>query len=111
MEVIQPVRRGDVFLVDLGAARGREVRKTRPCVVVSPDDLNAGLGTIVLAPLTTGAHPYTFRVPCRFAGTDGYVLVDQVRAVDRERVLKRLGALTGGTVARVLAVLRELFSV
>ena len=59
------VRRGDVYLVELNPARGREIRKTRPCVVVSPDELNTHLGTFIIAPLTTGSHPYPFRLPCR----------------------------------------------
>ena len=105
-----PIRRGEVYLVDLNPTRGREIRKTRPCVVVSPDELNAHLGTIIVAPLTTGSHPYPFRVACRFAGKDGHVVLDQIRTVDFERLLKRLGALTSPTLAKILAVLQEMFS-
>jgi mRNA interferase MazF len=110
VEVTFRGRRGEVFLVDLGRSRGREIRKTRPWVIVSPDDMNARLGTYLIAPLTTGDHPYAFRVPCRFAGKDGFVVADQVRVVDDVRLFKRLGVLTSVSMGRVLAVLREIFS-
>jgi mRNA interferase MazF len=86
------------------------MRKTRPCVIVSPDELNAHMGTYIVAPLTTGSHGYPFRVPCRFAGKDGHVVIDQLRTVDHERLEKRLGVLTATTQAKVLAVLQAMFS-
>jgi len=104
------VRRGDVFLVTLNPTRGREIRKTRPCVIVSPDELNAHMGTFIVAPLTSGGHPYPFRVACRFAGKDGHVILDQIRTVDDERLGKRLGALTGTTMTKVLGVLQAMFA-
>lgn len=111
MEVVAAaVRRGDVFLVGLNPTRGREIRRTRPCVVVSPDELNAHLQTFIVAPLTTGSHAYPFRVPCRFAGKVGHVVLDQLRAVDQERLVRRLGQLPGGTVRRALAILQEMFA-
>lgn len=106
----EAVRRGDVFLVSLNPARGDKIRKTRPCVVVSPDELNAYLQTIIIVPLTTGGHPYPFRVPCRFEGQTGYVVIDQIRTVDRERLVRRLGKLSPSTVGRVLAILQEMFT-
>ena len=104
------VRRGDVFLVSLNPARGGEIQKTRPCVVVSPDELNAYLRTFIVAPLTTGGHPYPFRVPCRFEGRAGYAVIDQIRTVDRERLVRRLGKLSPSTVGRILTVLQEMFT-
>ena len=104
------VRRGDVFLVSLNPARGGEIRKTRPCVVVSPDELNAHLRTFIVAPLTTGGHSYPFRVPCRFEGRAGYVVIDQIRTVDRERLVRRLGKLSPPTLGRVLTILQEMFT-
>jgi mRNA interferase MazF len=104
------VHRGDVFLVSLNPARGGEIQKTRPCVVVSPDELNAHLRTFIVAPLTTGGHPYPFRVPCRFQGRAGYVVIDQIRTVDRERLMRRLGKLSSSTLAGVLAILQEMFT-
>jgi len=79
-------------------------------VIVSPDDLNDHLRTFIVAPLTTGGHPYPFRVPCRFGGKAGYVVVDQVRTVDHERLLRRLGRLAPGTLGRTLSVLQEMFA-
>jgi mRNA interferase MazF len=106
----EDVRRGDVFLVSLGPARGGEIQKTRPCVIVSPDELNAHLRTFIVAPLTTGGHPYPFRVPCRFEGRAGYVVIDQIRTIDRERLMRRLGKLAPPTLGRVLAILQEMFT-
>jgi mRNA interferase MazF len=105
-----PVTRGDVFLVALSPTRGGEIRKTRPCVVVSPDELNAHLRTFIVAPLTTGGHPYAFRVPCKFQGKSGHVVLDQIRAVDGDRLVKRLGMLPPFALARSLTVLREMFA-
>jgi mRNA interferase MazF len=104
------VHRGDVFLVALSPTRGREIRKTRPCVVVSPDELNAHMGTFIVAPLTTGSHPYPFRIPCRFSAKNGHLVLDQLRTVDQERLVKRLGALTAPTLAKTLATLQEMFA-
>lgn len=104
------VSRGDVFLVALNPTRGQEIQKTRPCVVVSPDELNAHMRTFIVAPLTTGGHPYPFRIPCTFEGKDGHVVPDQLRTVDRERLVKHLGVLTEATLLQVLAVLQEMFA-
>ena len=104
------VRRGEVHLVSLDPTRGSEIRKTRPCVVVSPDELNVHLRTYLVAPLTTGSHAYPFRVPCRFRGRSGHVVLDQVRAVDRERLVGRLGRLSPRALERSLQVLREMFA-
>jgi mRNA interferase MazF len=104
------VHRGNIFLVSLDPARGGEIQKTRPCVVVSPDELNAHLRTFIVAPLTTGGHPYPFRVPCRFEGRAGYVVIDQIRTVDRARLVRRLGKLSPSTLGRTLAILQEMFT-
>jgi mRNA interferase MazF len=103
------VRRGDVYLVELDPTRGVEIQKTRPCVVVSPDELNAHLRTVIVAPLTTAAHPYPFRVQCRFANKSGQIVTDQLRTVDRERLVRHLGRLAPATLARLLSVLQEMF--
>ena len=105
-----PVSRGDIFLVELNPTRGSEIRKTRPCVVVSPDELNAHLRTCIVSPLTTGGHPYPFRVRCRFEGKDGHVVADQLRAVDKDRLVKRLGRLSETTLTEVLGVLQAVFA-
>ena len=105
------VSRGDIFLIALNPTRGSEIRKTRPCVVVSPDELNTNLRTFIVAPLTTGSHPYPFRVRCRFEGKDGHVVLDQLRAVDRERLVKRLGIISETTLHELLSVFQAMFSV
>jgi mRNA interferase MazF len=107
---VRGVARGEVFLVTLNPTRGAEIRKTRPCVVVSPDELNAHLRTFIIAPLTTASHAYPFRVSCRFGGKFGHVVLDQIRTVDRERLVKRLGALSPTVLAQALNVLREMFA-
>ena len=103
------VRRGGVFLVDLDPTRGSEIQKTRPCVVVSPDELNHHLRTVIVAPLTTGGQAYPFRVPSRFAGKVGRVALDQLRTVDRERLRKRVGVLAAGELGAALVALQEMF--
>ena len=103
-------RRGDVYLVSLDATRGSEIRKTRPCVVVSPDELNDYLGTFLVAPMTTGGHVYPFRIECRFQDRTGHVVADQLRTVDRIRMVRRLGQLSDETTEEVLKVLQRMFA-
>ena len=102
--------RGDVHLVRLDPTLGSEIKKTRPCVVVSPDELNIHLRTAVVAPMTTGGKAYPWRIRCRFQRRSGVVALDQLRTVDREHVVKRLGALAPGTMADVLGGLQEMFA-
>lgn len=104
------VSRFEVFLVNLDSTVGSEIRKSRPCVVVSPDEMNRHIRTVVVAPLTTAGRPYPSRVPVRFAGREGQVVVDQLRTVDKARLAKRLGALSSDEAAAVLDVLREFFA-
>lgn len=103
-------QRGDVYLISLDPTQGREIQKTRPCVVVSPDELNAHLNTFIVAPMTTGGHPYPFRIACRFQKKDGFIVLDQIRTVDRRRLLRRLGRVTQTTLAKALDVLQEMFA-
>ena len=102
--------RGEVHLVRLDPTLGSEIQKTRPCVVVSPDELNAHLRTVVVAPMTTGGRVYPWRIRCRFQNRSGFVVLDQLRTVDRERLLQRLGLLSETTLAEVLSRLREMFA-
>ena len=110
MVTAESVSRGDIFLIAFNPTRGSEIRKTRPCVIVSPDELNAHLRTFIAAPLIMGGHHYPFRVPCRFDDKDGQVVADQLRAVDRERLVKRLGILPDATLIEVLSVLQAMFA-
>lgn len=102
-------RRGEVHLVRLDPTLGSELRKTRPCLVVSPDELNEHLRTTIIAPMTTGGQAYPWRVPCRFQRQSGFVALDQVRTVDTERLVKRLGRLTPEALTTVLRSLQEMF--
>jgi mRNA interferase MazF len=106
----KPALRGEVHLVRLDPTLGSEIRKTRPCLIVSPDELNWHLGTAVIAPMTTGGRAYPWRIACRFRQRAGFVALDQLRTVDRERLARRLGRLAPATVAAVLEGLQEMFS-
>ena len=104
------IARGDVHLVRLDPTMGSEIRKTRPCVVISPDELNQHLRTVIVAPMTTGGHAYPWRVACRFQNRSGFVALDQLRTVDSERLVKRLGRLSSGTTTEALETLQEMFT-
>ena len=104
------IKRGDVVLVNLDPTIGNEIQKTRPCLIVSPDELNGYLQTFIVAPMTTGDHTYPFRISCRFQGKDGYVVADQIRTVDRNRVVRTLGQVSDQTLTSVLNVLQEMFA-
>ncbi len=103
-------RRGAVYWVDLDPTRGSEIRKTRPCVVVSPDELNAHLNTVIVAPVTSGGQPYPWRVECRVQRKSGRVALDQLRTVDRERLVGYMGPLPEQTLTLVLETLTEFFA-
>lgn len=103
------MKRFEVWLVNLDLTIGREINKTRPAVVVSPDELNAHLQTIVVVPLTTG-RAYPFRIGTQVQGKKGVAAIDQVRTVDKRRLVKKVGTLRGKTAKRVLAALAEMFA-
>ena len=103
------VNRFEVFLVVLDPTVGREIRKTRPCVVVSPNEMNHNIGTVIIAPMTTKGRRYPTRVDCTFQGVGGQVVLDQLRTVDKERLIKKVGQLSQTTGDRVLDVLNEMF--
>lgn len=104
------VRRFDVWLVALDPTVGHEIQKTRPALVVSPDEMNAYIGTVIIAPMTSKGRDYPTRVPCAFQGKSGQVVLDQLRTVDKTRLLKRLGELDALTGDAVLETLAELFT-
>jgi mRNA interferase MazF len=104
------ISRGQVYLVRLDPTLGSEIKKTRPCVVVSPDELNEHLGTVIVAPMTTGGRAYPWRPRCRFQGRAGFVALDQLRTVDAERLVKPLGQLEAATLASVLDGLQDMFA-
>jgi mRNA interferase MazF len=104
------VRRGEIWLVNLDPTVGSEIRKSRPCVIVSPPELNEYLRTVIVAPLTSKGFAAPFRVPVTHAGTRGLIVLDQIRTVDKVRLARRLGAVNRKTLAAALATLQELFA-
>ncbi len=103
------VLRGAIWLAALDATIGAEIQKTRPCVIVSPPEMHEFLRTVTVAPMATGSHPAPYRIPLRFRGKDGLILLDQMRTLDKQRLVRRLGAVTESTLRLTLAVLREMF--
>lgn len=103
------VNRFDVFLVALDPTVGHEIKKTRPCTVISPDEMNHHIDTVIVAPMTTKGRDYPTRVACTFQGVKGQVVLDQIRTVDKTRLVKRLGRLPPTTSDRLVGVLIELF--
>lgn len=103
-------RRGEIWLAALDPTLGSEIQKTRPCVVVSPTEMNEHLSTMVVAPMTTGSRPAPFRIPIAFQRKNGLILLDQLRTLDRQRLVKRLGAATPTTLSRVLDGLQAMFA-
>ena len=104
------VSRFDVYLVSLDPAEGYKIRKTRPCVIISPDEKNAHIGTVIVAPMTTRGRDYPTRIPLTFQRKKGQIVLDQIRTVDKTRLVKRLGKLDKRTAVRSLAVLQEMFA-
>jgi Growth inhibitor len=104
------VKRFDVYLVNLDTTVGHEIKKKRPCLVISPDELNRNISTVIVAPMTTKGHNYPTRVSCTFNDKKGQILLEQMRAVDKIRLIKRLGKVGYFVQAQVFSVLSELFS-
>lgn len=99
----------DVFLTSLDPARGAEMQKTRPCAIITPDELNRSLRTVLVAPFTSTRRAWVSRVDCRFGGRIGQISLDQIRCVDHSRLLKRLGRLDDATIADVRLTLLKMF--
>jgi mRNA interferase MazF len=104
------VARGEVWLTTLDPTVGSEIQKTRPCLIVSPPELHDYLRTVIVAPMTTGSKPSSYRVPIAFQGKRGSILLDQVRTLDKIRLRKRLGKAHAKTIAAVLSTLQEMFA-
>lgn len=104
------MKAGEIWLAQLDPTLGSEIKKTRPCVVISPDDMNAHLRTVIVAPMTTGARPARFRIALSFQGKQGLIVLDQIRTLDRVRLVKRLGALRAPTLALTLQALQKPFA-
>ncbi len=104
------VKRFDVFLVNLDPTVGNEIQKTRPCVVVSPDEMNRYITTVIVAPMTTKGKVYPTRVICHFQGKDGQIVLDQIRTIDKIRLIKKLGQISQEEQRVVLDTLAEMFA-
>jgi mRNA interferase MazF len=104
------VKRGEIWLVNLDPTLGSEIKKTRPCVIVSPPELNQHLRTVMMAPMTSKGFAAPFRVPVTHAGTKGLIVLDQLRSVDKQRLVKKSGQVSAKTVGTVLKTLQELFA-
>jgi mRNA interferase MazF len=102
--------RFDVFLISLDPTRGSEIRKTRPCLIISPDEMNDNIRTVIVAPMTTKGRPYPSRVACTFQGKRGQVVLDQIRTVDKTRLVRRLGTISASVQHKVLDSLQEMFA-
>ena len=104
------VKRFEVYLVNLDPTIGSEIQKIRPCLVISPDEMNDHIATAIVAPMTTKGQEYPSRVHCQFQGKDGQIVLDQIRTVDKQRLVKKLGRVDASIQREVLAVLAEMFA-
>ena len=102
--------RFDVYLINLDPAVGSEIQKTRPCVIISPDEMNRHIHTVIVAPMTTAGKEYPTRITCEFKEKKGHVVLDQIRTIDKKRLIKNLGALDSETQLKVISVLQRLFA-
>lgn len=108
--ITPPVLRFDVFLVSLDPTVGSEIQKMRPCLVVSPDETNRRIATVIIAPMTSRGRPYPTRIACHFQDKSGQIVLDQLRTVDKSRLVKRLGRVTDDEQKAVLVGLAEMFA-
>lgn len=104
------MKRGEIWSVNLDPTLGSEIQKSRPCVIVSPGELNDHLRTVIVAPMTSKGFAAPFRIPVTHAGTEGLILLDQLRTVDKVRLVRKMGALSAKTLAKTLATLQEVFA-
>ncbi|MFQ3168145.1 MAG: mRNA interferase MazF [Limisphaerales bacterium] len=104
------MKRFDVFLISLNPTRGAEIKKTRPCLIISPNEMNDHISTVIIAPMTSKGRNYPTRVACKFQGTQGQIVLDQIRTVDKIRLVKKLGRASAKTQEKVLAGLAEMFA-
>jgi len=102
--------RFDVFLISLDPTRGSEIRKTRPCLIISPNEMNDHIRTVIVAPMTTKGKTYPTRIPCIFQGKSGQVVLDQIRTVDKSRLARRLGTISPSVQKQILNALQEMFA-
>ena len=97
-----------ICLVNLDPTIGHEIKKTRPCVIISPDEMNQHIATIIIAPMTTKSHPYPTRIPLTFKGKNGWIVLDQIRTIDKSRIVKKIGKLNSGKIIQVKNIINEM---
>jgi mRNA interferase MazF len=104
------VSRFDVYLINLDPTRGHEIKKTRPCLIISPDEMNHYISTVIVAPMTSKGRNYPSRVPCTFKGIRGQVVLDQIRTVDKSRLVRKTGKISKPVQQKTLVILQEMFA-
>ena len=103
------MKRFDVYLVNLDTTKGREIKKTRPAIILSPNEMNDHISTVIIAPMTTKGRAYPTRISCKFQSKQGQIILDQIRTVDKSRLVKRLGKIDKSTSEKILNILQEMF--
>ena len=104
------IKRFDVYFIDLDPTVGHEIKKTRPCLIISPDEMNRFISTVIVAPMITKGKKYPTRVPCTLQGKKGQVVLDQIRTIDKERLVKKLGTISSNVQKNILNILQEMFA-
>ena len=104
------VKRFEVYLVNLDPTFGREIKKTRPCLIISPDEMNRYISTVIVAPMTTRGRAYPTRVACRFQGKDGQIILDQIRTIDKRRMVRKISSIDETSKNEMISVLAEMFA-
>ena len=102
------IRQYEVYLISLDPTIGHEIKKARPCVIISPDEMNKNISTAIIAPMTTQSHSYPSRIPLKFTGKDAWIVLDQLRTVDRKRLIKKLGEIDQKTINQVKSIIKEM---
>ncbi len=104
------INRFEVFLVNLDPTLGHEIKKNRPCLVISPNEMNHNISTVIVAPMTSKGRNYPTRIACSFKGKNGQIVLDQIRTVDRKRLVKKLGVISKNTQTKTINLLQEMFA-
>ena len=104
------VKRFEVYLINLDPTIGHEIKKTRPCLIISPDEMNHHISTVIVAPMTTKGRKYPTRVSCSFRGKPGQIILDQIRTVDKKRLVKQIGTISKSSQEKTLRILQEMFA-
>jgi len=102
------IRQYEVYLITLDPTIGHEIKKARPCVIISPDEMNKNISTVIIAPMTTQSHFYPTRIPLKFTGKDAWIVLDQLRTVDRKRLIRKMGKIEQVIVKRIKSIIKEM---